>query len=62
MKGSYSPPKLDRIWGICGSYYNIHIYIYTPKAIVYLLKGGYAAKLSVTGGKALGSSGSRREM
>ena len=29
----YSPPSVDRMWGICGSYYNI------PKAIFYLLKG-----------------------
>ena len=26
-------PHVDRIWGICGSYYNI------PKALFYLLKG-----------------------
>ena len=31
----YSPPSVDRMWGICGSYYNI------PKAIFYLLKGDY---------------------
>ena len=31
----YSPPEVDRIWGIWGSYYNI------PKARFYLLKGGY---------------------
>ena len=31
----YSPPKVDRIWGIWESYYNI------PKAIFYLLKGDY---------------------
>ena len=31
----YSPPYVDRIWGIWGSYYNI------PKAIFYLLKGDY---------------------
>ena len=31
----YSPPEVDRIWGIWGSYYNI------PKAIFYLLKGHY---------------------
>ena len=30
-----SPPRVDRIWGIWGSYYNI------PKAIFYLLKGDY---------------------
>ena len=30
-----SPPKLDRISGIWGSYY------YVPKAILYLLKGDY---------------------
>ena len=29
----YSPPSVDRIWGIWGSYYNI------PKAIFNLLKG-----------------------
>ena len=32
----YSPPEVDRIWGIRGSYSNI------PKAIVYLLKGDYS--------------------
>ena len=32
----YSPPLVDRIWGIWGSYYNI------PKAVIfYLLKGDY---------------------
>ena len=31
----YRPPEVDRIWGIRGSYYNI------PRAIFYLLKGGY---------------------
>ena len=31
----YSPPLVDRIWGIWGSCYNI------PKAIFYLLKGDY---------------------
>ena len=40
----------------------IYIYIYIPKAIFYLLTGGYTARLSVTGGKALGSSGSRKQM
>ena len=30
----YSPPLVDRIWGIWGSYHNV------PKAIFYLLKGG----------------------
>ena len=30
----YSPPEVDRIWGIWGSYYSV------PKAIFYLLKGG----------------------
>ena len=30
---AYSPPDVDRIWGIWGSYYNI------PKAVFYLLKG-----------------------
>ena len=30
-----SPPKVDRIWGIWGSYCNI------PKAIFYLLKEDY---------------------
>ena len=33
-----SPPLVDRIWAIWGSYYNI------PKAIFYLLKGDYKAK------------------
>ena len=28
----YSPPSVDRIWGVWGSYYDI------PKAIFYLLK------------------------
>ena len=32
---SYSPPQVDRIEGIWGSYSNI------PKAIFYLLKGDY---------------------
>ena len=32
---AFSPPQVDRLWGIWGSYYDI------PKAIVYLLKGGY---------------------
>ena len=31
----YSPPSVDRIWGIWGSYYN------KPKAMFYLLKGDY---------------------
>ena len=31
----YSPPEVDRIWGVWGSYYNIF------KAIFYLLKGDY---------------------
>ena len=31
----YSPPQVDRIWDIWGSYYHI------PKAIFYLLKGDY---------------------
>ena len=31
----YTPPEVDRIWGIWGSYHNI------PKAIFYLLKGVY---------------------
>ena len=35
-KEVYSPPQVDRIWGIIwGSFYNI------PKAIFYLLKGDY---------------------
>ena len=34
----YSPPPVDRIWGIWGSYYNI------PKAIFYLLVGDYNPK------------------
>ena len=33
--GFYSPAKVDRIWGIWGSYYNI------PTAIFFLLKGVY---------------------
>ena len=37
----YSPPKVDRIWGIWGSYYNI------PKTIFYLLKGDYSSKGSL---------------
>ena len=32
---TYSPPEVDRIWGIWGSYYDI------PKTIFYLLKGDY---------------------
>ena len=32
----YSPPQADTIWGIWGSYHNLH------KAIFYLLKGDYA--------------------
>ena len=32
---SYSPPEVDRIWGIWGSYHDI------PKAIFYLPKGDY---------------------
>ena len=35
LGGSSSPPKVDRIWGIWGSFYNV------PKAIFYLLKGIY---------------------
>ena len=31
----YSPPYVERIWGMWGSYYTI------PKAIFYLLKGDY---------------------
>ena len=31
----YSPPSVDRIWGIWGSSYTI------PEATVYLLKGDY---------------------
>ena len=31
----YSPPSVDRLYGIWGSYYNI------PAAIFYLLKGDY---------------------
>ena len=31
----YGPLKVDRIWGIWGSYFNI------PKAIFYLLKRDY---------------------
>ena len=37
----YSPPQVDRIWGIWGSYYNM------PKAIFYVLKGDY----TVLGGR-----------
>ena len=32
---AYSPPQVDRIWGIGGPYYNI------PKAIFYLLQADY---------------------
>ena len=54
----YSPPSVDRIWGIWGSYYNM------PKAIFYLLKGDYRALqqsttvclLRVWGFRAQGSS------
>ena len=35
----YSPPEVDRIWGIWGSSYNI------PKAIFYLLKGDFSSCL-----------------
>ena len=31
----YSPPEVDRTWGMCRYYYNI------PKAIFYLLEGDY---------------------
>ena len=31
----YSPPEVERIWGMWGSYYNI------PKPIFYLLKGDH---------------------
>ena len=31
----YSPPSVDRIWGLWGSHYNI------SKAVFYLLKGDY---------------------
>ena len=31
---TYSPPQVDRIWGIWESYYNV------PKALFHLLKGG----------------------
>ena len=34
----YSPPQVNRIWGIWESYYNI------PKAIVNLPKGDYSFK------------------
>ena len=34
----YSPPQVDRIWGIWGSYSNI------PEAILYLLQGDYTVK------------------
>ena len=33
--GAYSPPEVDGIWSIRGSYYN------TLKAVFYLLKGDY---------------------
>ena len=36
-----SPPQVDRIWGIWGSYYNI------PKAIFYLLKGDYTTTCTI---------------
>ena len=35
MVQGYSPPEVDRIWGIWGSYCNI------PKAMFYLLKVDY---------------------
>ena len=35
---AHNPPKVDRIWGIWGSNYNI------PKAIFYLLKSDYRVK------------------
>ena len=35
----YSPPLVDRIWGIWASDYNI------PKAIFYLLKGDYRSSI-----------------
>ena len=35
---TYSPPYVNRMWGIWGSYYNI------PTAIFYLLKGDYMLK------------------
>ena len=36
----YSPPEIDRLWGIWGSYFSI------PKAIFYLLKGDYKSGVS----------------
>ena len=36
----YSPPLVDRIWGIWGSYYDM------PKAIFYLLKGDYSTTVA----------------
>ena len=41
VRTTYSPPWVDRIWGICGSDY------YVPKAIFYLLKGGYRLSLEI---------------
>ena len=40
---SDSRPKVDRIWGIWGSYYNIPLTLNPdlPKAISYLLKGDF---------------------
>ena len=35
----YSPPSVDRIWGIWGSYYNI------PKNIFALLRGDYTCRV-----------------
>ena len=35
-------PKIDKIWGIRGSDYNI------PKAIFYLLKGDHINKLQIS--------------
>ena len=40
----YSPPYVDRIWGIWGSYYSI------PKVIFYLLEAHYNPKLGLPGG------------
>ena len=51
MLSDYSPPQVDRIWGIMGSYYNI------PKAIFYLLKGDYRGFWFEAKGSGSGISG-----
>ena len=39
----YSPPEVDRIWGIWGTYFHI------AKAILYRLKGHYSVSGRSTG-------------